>query len=698
MPDVDGATRLRNGTRTKVALTAAALAVTAAAAVVLVLRFADAERAHDLRAWDARLGLVADSRAAAIQAWLDAQQAEVRHLAENMALQLYMTELAAAPSERASESLAQTGYLRNLLNAIADRSGFFAKPAAPAVDANVRRAGVAGLVLTDMKLQVVAASDEAPALTGRLGEFMAALKPGAPALLDIHVGIGGGPTMAFVAPVFAVQSEPPNTQQVGWAVGVKEVARELYPLLFQPGAPWHTGEAILVRRAEAAIEYVSPTKDGGAPLKLREAADARESAAAFAIANPGGFAIKRDHRDVEVLVAARRIAGAPWTLLYKIDRAEALGESDARATRLAVYLLLATLIVIGAMVAVWRHGASVRAEAAAAESRRRAAEVEQQRALFALVTDNQPAAITIVDRDGRYRFANRAAAAAAGIDATDIAGKSMASMIGPDLAQRRLTQGRMAMDRGAISTTERSEVDGRVSIVQIKYVPVPGAGTAPAGVMLVEHDITDAIVERERRERTLREITRALVAVVDRRDPNAAEHSNRVAAIAAEIARAMGLDETMIDTVQTAGQLMNLGKMLVPESILRRAGPLQQVELELVHDSLQASADLLQGIEFEGPVAKTLRQLQERGDGSGRPRGLKGEEILPSARVVQVANAFVALTSPRAYRPAMSPEKAAETLLAQSGQAFDRKAVAALLHLIENRASLIGGAGLRTPS
>lgn len=675
-------------TRLKIALTGATLAIALVVAILVILRFAEAERERDLRAWGARLGLVADSRQAAIEAWVEAQAAEVRHLAENTALQLYMTELAVAPAaQRASESLAQSGYLRNLLNAIAERAGFVAKPAQPAVDANVRRAGVAGLILADMSLAVIAASDEAPPLTGRIGEFARGLRPGAPALLDLHLGAGGAPAMGFAAPVFAVQGDAASAQQVGWAIGVKEVARELYPLQAQPGAAWQTAEAVLVRRADAAIEYLSPTRDG-APLQIREPADA-QTAAAFAVGNPGGFAVRPDRRGVEVLVASRRISGAPWTLLYKIDRAEALSDSDSRIARLMIYLSGAALIVIGGIVAAWRHGASVRAAAAADAARRNAAEAERQRGLFALVTDSQPGPIYILDGDGRYRFANRAAAAAAGLAPDEMIGKPMANVVGPDAARRRLELCAAA----PVTVTERSETDGEQRVAQVKHVPVPAGGAATPGVLVLEQDITDALLERERHERTLREITRALVSVVDRRDPNAAEHSNRVAAVASAIARAMGLDAAAAETAETAGRLMNIGKIMVPESLLTRAGQLADDEVRLIRNSLQASADLLNGIAFQGPVVETLQQLQERWDGTGRPHGLKAEAILPSARVVQVANAFVALSSPRAYRKAEDPARAAEMLLAEGGRAYDMKALAALLHLVENRAAELGSLG-----
>jgi hypothetical protein len=98
--------------------------------------------------------------------------------------------------------------------------------------------------------------------------------------------------------------------------------------------------------------------------------------------------------------------------------------------------------------------------------------------------------------------------------------------------------------------------------------------------------------------------------------------------------------------------MMNVGKILVPSDVLTRTEALGEAELQQIRNSIQASAELLQGVEFDGPVVETLRQLQENWDGSGAPRGLAGEEILLPARIVSVANAFVAMISPRAWRPA----------------------------------------------
>jgi HD-GYP domain-containing protein (c-di-GMP phosphodiesterase class II) len=134
-----------------------------------------------------------------------------------------------------------------------------------------------------------------------------------------------------------------------------------------------------------------------------------------------------------------------------------------------------------------------------------------------------------------------------------------------------------------------------------------------------------------------------------------------------------------------AGRLMNLGKILVPASILTRAGPLSPAEIEQLHESLLEATRFLDGIEFDGPVIETLRQCQEHWDGSGRPKHLKRREIIPTARVLAVANAFVGLLSPRSYRAALTLDEATKILLRETGSRFDPAAVAALVNHLENK-------------
>lgn len=192
-------------------------------------------------------------------------------------------------------------------------------------------------------------------------------------------------------------------------------------------------------------------------------------------------------------------------------------------------------------------------------------------------------------------------------------------------------------------------------------------------------DLMDAMMqERGQRLKTLQQLVDLTVSLIDSRDPHASKHSSSVALVAAATAQRLGLDVATTNTTETAARLMNIGKMDIPTEWLTRAGALNDTERSTIRSSMAASADLLEGIAFDGPVADTLRQAQERLDGSG-PQGLKGEEILISARIVAAANALVGMLSPRSYRPAMPMEEAVAILNNDSGTQFDRNVVNAMI-------------------
>lgn len=672
----------------KLLLWVAALVIAATAALVLVVRFVAAERERDLRAWQVRLGIVADSRFAAVEAWLAAQRDELAGLAANEALQVYLSELALADDDPSRRIIleAQLDYLQNLLIVSGERAGFSSEPRGPEVGANVRRVGVAGLALYGMDGRPIVATPGMPPPEGRLADFLAGLTPGRLAILDIHLDAAGQPAMGFAAPIYAIQADPVPTAQVGWVVGVKQVADELFPLLRQPGVAEQTAEAVLVRAVDEMVEYISPLAGGTAALSLRLARNTPDLDAAFALDRPGAFGIRRDHRDREVLFTSRAFEAVPWVLIYKVDRAEALADSDARLVRVLLVLLLAVALAAVMIAAFWRHGSSRRAAAAAERYREAARRLEQQRNLLKLVTESQPTAIYILDAEGRYRFANGRAAAAAGLPPDELVGKPIANVLGPEAARRRLELAGRVLETGRpVSDLDRTEADGRLRVLQSELLPIEAAGELPRGVLVVEHDVTEVVAERERRSRVLGQLVRTLVGIVDRRDPYAAEHSNRVAALARAIAAEMGLSPVELETAETAGRLLNLGKILVaPELLTRQAGLSELERLEIRH-SIQAGADLLEGVEFDGPVVETLRQAQARWDGGGVPPGLAGEDILVTARIVAVANAFVGMVSERAHRPALSVDRAIEALFAEAGHAYDRRVVAALVNHLDSR-------------
>lgn len=664
------------------------IVLSAAAAVFFALRFVDDERERDLRAWQIRLGIVADSRVAAVNGWVEENFAILRELAENASLQLYMTELALAEgdAEEVTDEAAQASYLRNLLIATADRAGFQPPPEVGEVAANVEKVGVAGIGLVDKSGAPIVSTPGMPPIAGRVRDAVKTALKGEPALIDVYMGASNQPSMGFVLPIFGLQDE--GVEGIGAVVGVRLVGEGLFQRLLQPGETEATAETFLVRAKDGTVEYLSPLRDDTPPLTRSMAADTPDLAAAFALAKPGGFSIKRDYAGDEVLVTSRALAALPWSLVRKVTRSEALSGTE---TRLKTILIVFGLIIGGVLVtliAVWKHGSSLRAEKAAEQYRIAAERFENLIQFMRVVTDSQPTHILCLNPDNQISFANRPFADHYGIPITDIRFKPLSGVIGPVKANAIAEINKRVIEDGEHeSHLHRFEDESGVQVVTTDHVHIPADSTHPPAALTVIHDITELSKERERNEFMMRQLIDTLVSVVDRRDPYSANHSARVAEVARAIAGEMGLDEMDAKTVDIAGSLMSLAKIFVPPEILTKAGDLSPAERKLVANNHLTSAELLQNVPFDGPVVETIRQMGETWDGSG-PLSLSEENILRTARVLAVANAFVGMISPRAYRDALTFEKVSNFLLQDSGTKYDRKPVSALINFLENRGGI----------
>ncbi len=666
--------------RSPVPLAALVLILVTVLGVVAVFRYVATERARDMQDWQVRMGIVADSRFAAVNDWLERRFGVLTDLAQNASLQLYLTQIELAGGiENADGEMAEAGYLRNLLVATADSGGFTAPVHGPKINANVARIGVAGIALLDMQGRIMVATPTMPPIGDRLVGLIRT-NPGRRFVDDLRPGPDGAPVMTFAVPVYAVQSAGAASDQVGVAVGMT-LANDLYPRLAQPGATATSAEAVLLRANGASIDYLSPLADGTAPFTRSLALDTPGLAAAFAIATPGGFTLARDYANAEVLVTARRFETVPWTLMYKVSTDEALADTDARLGRMLTVLLLLVAAISAGLFAAWRHGTSQRARNAADEARRMAQRYHEQRDLLRLVADSQPGAMAIVDRDGRYLWANRRIWDAAGLDEEGIVGKTLAAIVGPVPAKALVKAVREALDDDQVVTrTHIEERGGESRTYMSQFIPLPATPEAPARVLIASEDVTELLAERAKRERIMHQLVSTLVGVVDRRDPYSANHSAWVARLARAIAEELELPPREAEAVEVAGRLMNLGKILVPEEILTKAGALDDDEIALVRGSLRAGVDLLDGVEFDGPVVETLRELYDRDHADA-----DDDTILLTTRIISVANTLVALVSPRAYRKGLSVDEALDSLLSRMGGGANRRAVLALANYLDNR-------------
>jgi hypothetical protein len=210
-------------------------------------------------------------------------------------------------------------------------------------------------------------------------------------------------------------------------------------------------------------------------------------------------------------------------------------------------------------------------------------------------------------------------------------------------------------------------------------VAVDLARQVPSHVLYRRLTGTDLI---EAEESLLGGYVRSLTASMELRDPTTREHSRRVALLAVQVGEQLGLGPETLRTVAIAGLLHDIGKLQVPESILRKPGPLTDEEFAVVKTHPAMGAALLSHLGgFAGEVPAVLSH-HERFGGGGYPNGLSGQDIPLEARILTVCDVYDALTSRRSYRDAWDAKRARAQLVAESGTTFDPACVDALLAVL----------------
>jgi len=180
-----------------------------------------------------------------------------------------------------------------------------------------------------------------------------------------------------------------------------------------------------------------------------------------------------------------------------------------------------------------------------------------------------------------------------------------------------------------------------------------------------------------------RDAVRSLAEIVDHRDATTYHHSNRVAANAARLARALGLADDDVALIEQAAAVHDLGKIGVPDRVLLKPGPLSAPEEALMHEHTTLGSVILSRFELFRPGAEIVRHHHERWDGTGYPDGLAGEAIPLGARIVAVVDAFDAMTSDRPYRAALTVAEAMRRITEGAGSHWEPRIAAAFLGMME---------------
>jgi putative two-component system response regulator len=154
----------------------------------------------------------------------------------------------------------------------------------------------------------------------------------------------------------------------------------------------------------------------------------------------------------------------------------------------------------------------------------------------------------------------------------------------------------------------------------------------------------------------------ALALAVEQRDRHTAGHCERLALMAVALGVAMKLAQSSLRALYRGGFLHDVGKVGIPDSILFKPGKLTASEWVVMRSHTTRGEEICRHLKSMRPVLPLIRHHHERWDGSGYPDGLRGEQIPLEARVLQIADIYDALTSPRPYKPAFSPQKALDII------------------------------------
>jgi len=353
-----------------------------------------------------------------------------------------------------------------------------------------------------------------------------------------------------------------------------------------------------------------------------------------------------------------------------------------------IIMALSVFALASMIILIWRHGVSIRLKTAFEKEKELSKRVDTLNIFMKVVTNSQPTEIAAVDDQGKYTFVNARAAEAAKSEAGDMIGKTPSAINGR--AKSKVDELHIEEVLEGVKHLTKITHFGKGDTLQaykMDYIPFNPI-SSEKGVLIVKEDISHLEKNRIKRELSLKSLISTLTMIIGSRDPFSRTHSERVVLVTKMLCKELDVDETMAITAELAGAMMNLGKILVPREILTKPGKLSEGELKVIRDSMLKSADMIEGIEFEGPVCETLRQFQAHWDGTGEPSGLSGDDILLSARIVSVANTFVGMTSARAHRNGLDMLLAITMMMEEGGKKYDRRPVIALMNFIENKGGL----------
>ncbi len=304
--------------------------------------------------------------------------------------------------------------------------------------------------------------------------------------------------------------------------------------------------------------------------------------------------------------------------------------------------------------------------------------------------------VVVYDENGKIDYVNDSSAILLGKNKSELMGQPISEIIKISVDPKMEGEGFAPMSMSYVEFNNYLTTGTGKIPVDFTSTPIRGEDGRKTGAVLLIKNITQQVEYDKKIKDSLEALLRtmygtieAMTKAVETRDPYTAGHQKKVADIAREIAKNMGLSREVIESVNLAGQIHDLGKIAVPAEILSKPGRISESEFNLIKSHPQLGYDILKNIDFPWPIAEIVLQHHEKLDGTGYPRGLKGDEIIIEARILAVSDIVEAMASHRPYRAALGIDLALEEINRLAGTGLDRDVVAACVKIFEDENCLI---------
>ena len=301
--------------------------------------------------------------------------------------------------------------------------------------------------------------------------------------------------------------------------------------------------------------------------------------------------------------------------------------------------------------------------------------IAEQKAILDSINASIQDGMVLLDKNGRIIYMNEHFFTAEG--KARWVTLHLAEVLERESADKILDCMHNVLESGAESSLEMQYTDGNLYRVTI-YPGQESEGLSSKvslGCVVFFRDITEFRKKARESQQRTQKILDVFSTIVESVDAGLRGHAEKVMAVIEVLEPLLRFSREELETLRIAARLFQVGKLFVPRHLLNKRGKLTPEEYAQVSRAPEAAYELLYSLNFGLPVAETVYEMGERVDGRG-PRGLKGEEILFTARVLSAVNAFCSMVSPRSYRKALSVETALEQLKKDKG--FDPEVVEAL--------------------